>query len=310
MKYIDLHQDILCHIKTGQEIGQNKQTSFEWIRQSGATCVVATAFPVPEGEDFFSPLLPNMIEDEFLEYRELCEKSDEWELITSSQELNESINNEKTTGILLHIEGLNVVPEKETLERWYNLGWRSLGIVWILTNPLGGGTNEEGGLTERGKELIKFANNKGMIVDFAHMNQQTFKEAAGVHEGPIYISHSAINSIHPHIRNTTDEQLDLIKERDGVIGLFFAQKYLCEGDEAELGHLVDQFKYVRDRIGIDHVAIGSDFGGVISGMVNDIESCLDMNKLWDALENAGFSPEEVEKIAYKNASRVMKKMLK
>lgn len=309
---IDLHQDLLLHLNRRDLFpNQDYQTNYEMIKQNNLKLVVSTAFPVPPNENFFDPISNQMIEDEFDEYGKKCLESG-WIMIKDHKDVDHVLSTDDS-GILLHIEGLNVVDENswEMLERWYEKGWRSLGIVWNLTNPLGGGTKDpDQGLKPLGEKLIKWCEQKGMVVDFAHMNEATFWDAAEIVTRPIYISHGNCRGLCNSPRNYSDKQLKKVAETGGVIGLFFANTYVVGKDQkGTIKDLVQHTKYLIDLIGEDHIALGTDFGGIISGFVENMKSVNDLPKYLGALEEGGVSKEVIEKICYKNAARVLREHL-
>ncbi|MDA0208134.1 MAG: membrane dipeptidase [bacterium] len=309
---IDLHQDLLSHLKYRAKLGQHDQSSFEMAAEANIRCLIATAFPLPPRNNFYDPITNQQIEEELAEYQHYCKKSEVWNLIRNKSDFEQALQGPKR-GIISHIEGIHVLtrPIDELLSDWYALGLRSLGPVWNLETPLGGGTHADGiGLTEDGEKAIRFAETNGMILDFAHMNQETFFDTVAIWSGPIYISHGNCSAICMNKRNYSDAQLQIIKERDGVIGLFLAAKYVDASGKAEIYDVIRHAKHMKQMIGAEHIAIGSDFGGILSGCVNGLRSVLDLPFLLEQFKLHGFTEEEVEGIAYKNAARVIRKMLK
>lgn len=312
MKIIDLHQDLLLHIRSGQEIGQNRQTDFAMLEAADAKIVVATAFPFPPDENYFDPITNELIEQDFLGYIEHCAANPNWRIVKTRDDVAEILKTEGARGILMHIEGLNVFENDWTrLEKWRELGLRSIGPVWNLTNVFGGGTKDATtGLTAVGRELIYWLQANQMIVDCAHMNPPTFWEAVKEIRGPIIISHGNSCALCASERNYSDEQLKLVAERGGICGVFFPQRFIVAPPaKATMADVVKHFSHLVNVMGEDCVAIGSDFGGIVSGTVAGFDSLERLPILWEALEQAGFSSEQIEKIAYKNAARILQEVL-
>ncbi|NQV90714.1 membrane dipeptidase [Candidatus Uhrbacteria bacterium] len=312
-KLIDLHQDLLLHINRRDLYPDHWQTNFEMLVASQVKVVVATAFPVPLDENFLDPITNMMIEADFQEYVSRCQKSSQYSLIRTSNELLPALNKEHHTSLILHIEGLNSFTDNdwEMLERWYDLGWRSLGIVWNLTNSLGGGTKDpKSGLTDLGAKLIRWCEDKGMIVDFAHMNRPTFEAASKIVRRPILISHGNACVICQNPRNYTDEQLKQVAATGGVVGVFLARTYVTGTDHASIQNVVEQINHFRQVMGIDHIAMGTDFGGIITGHVDQLDSIECLPRLWDALIKEGYSKEDLDAITWKNSLRVLQAHLK
>lgn len=305
--FIDLHQDILVHLRHKNRFGQEHQTSFEDIVSSGGKVVIASAFPVPDDMDFLNPKTNNMIEDDFEWYLAHAKKSPNCTIIKDSGDLKKVLTHNDSLGLILHIEGLNAMEDTpdhwNMLEKWHNLGWRSLGIVWNLKNSLGGGTKDESsGLTPLGAKVLDWSSKQNIITDYAHMNEQTFWDVSKISKKPILVSHGNSHECCPTPRNYTDKQLRAIGESGGVIGVFFSKKFVTHENEAEIAHVVAHIRHIRDIAGIDHLAIGTDFGGITSGTVKNLSEVKMLPSLWDALQNEGFSSNEIEKIAFKNAA--------
>jgi membrane dipeptidase len=149
-----------------------------------------------------------------------------------------------------------------------------------------------------------------MLIDFAHMNPAIFQDALEATKGPVFISHG--NTCHhcPTPRNYTDEQLRAVADRGGIVGPFFAKKFLVPaGKPAPIDAVVAHFTHLRDVVGVEHMALGTDFGGILSGFAEGLTSLSDMPNLWRALGAAGFADEELELIAWKNAARFLERSL-
>lgn len=313
MSFIDLHQDLLSHINRRDLFPADQwQTNFELIAQNKFNLVCATAFPVPSGENFFDPISNRMIEDEFLQYRKKATEPG-WTLIQTATDVDRVVAPGGPIGLLLHIEGLNVIDDDswDRLEHWYNIGWRSLGIVWNLTNPLGGGTTDPiQGLTPLGAKLIEWCTEKRMVIDFAHMNEPTFWDCAKMGDRPIYVSHGNCRALCDHVRNYTDEQLRAIAHSGGVIGVFCAKTYVTGKDKpGTIEHLLQHIRHILKVIGDDHIAFGTDFGGIVTGFLKDLESISALPRLLEVMRRAGIKEDTIEKICYKNAKRILKQHL-
>lgn len=312
---IDLHQDLLLHLTRRDFFpeGRSLQTSFEMIQKNNVKLVVSTAFPVPPNENYFDPISNTMIEEQFLAYRKKTEDDSSWMLVKTAHDVDRILSSENQHGLLLHVEGLNAFPVDgfSTLNRWYDIGLRSMGIVWNLTNELGGGTKDPSqGLTSLGAEVIDWCRQKHVVVDFAHMNEPTFWDVAKRVEKPIYISHGNCRSLCESPRNYTDVQLRAVQDTNGVIGIMFAKTYITgrelPGVIADVIHHVD---HLIETVGEDHIALGTDLGGVITGFVTGLESIDKLSSFLDALRVHGYSEGVIEKICFKNAARVLKEHL-
>jgi membrane dipeptidase len=311
---VDLHQDLRLHVERRDLFpGDHWQTSFEMLKKANVKLTVASGFPVPPEENFLDPVANDLIEEDFVAYNKYCKENPDWFLVTKKIDLETLFAKQNQSGLLLHVEGLNAFSgEWDMLERWYALGWRSLGIVWNLTNSLGGGTKDfSQGLTSLGSEMLEWLQEHRMVVDFAHMNAPTFYDAVKIMKQPIVVSHGNAAALCPNPRNYTDEQLRLIAESGGVVGVFFASTYLV-GKEKGIGTVVDvvnHVDYLRDIMSIDHVALGTDFGGVTTGLLSDIDAIDKIALFWSELQKRGYTENEIEKISHLNAHRVLREIL-
>lgn len=309
---IDLHEDLLLHLNYRQWYGDHYQTSFEQLQRNNARIVVATAFPVPPSDSYFDPTTNALIQKDFDEYNAHCVRNKNWRIIRTRADVDAVLEEPSQHGLVLHIEGLNVVGDADwqQLEQWYEQGWRSLGIVWNLTNPLGGGTKDPTtSLTTLGEKMIAWLQEHRMMVDFAHMNEPTFWKVANIVNGPIVVSHGNARAVCNNPRNYTDEQLRRVAESEGVVGVFFARTFVTGGAPATVAHVADHVDYLKNVMGIDHVALGTDFGGIITGLVEGLESLDCMPAFWAELARRGYTDDMMEKIAYRNAARALRDIL-
>jgi membrane dipeptidase len=313
---IDVHQDLLVHINFREKYNQNHQTDFELLAQSNVKIVVATAFPEPPDGNYFNPVTTDLITADFAAYHAWCVLHPEWSIVKTACDIARIMETPGAHGLILHIEGLNVCDEKlwEQCEVWYTLGWRSCGIVWNLDNPLGGGAKGVGApLTVLGEAMITWLVAHHMLVDCAHMSATTFWDTARIIQSvnqSLFISHGNCCALCDTPRNYTDDQLKKVAETDGVIGPFFAKTFVTGRElPGNVKNIVQHIEHMRRVMGIDHIALGTDFGGIISGTLDGLAAVTDMNNLWLELARCGYTDGELEKIAYKNAARVLAQQL-
>lgn len=217
---------------------------------------------------------------------------------------------------VLHIEGAEAIdPQLEALDFWHSAGLRSLGPVWSRSNAFGHGVpfifpsspDTGPGLTEAGRALVRRCAELGILVDLSHLNEAGFWDVAALAPGPLVASHSGAHALCQASRNLGDRQLDEIGASGGLVGIVFACPFLREDFKEDPDTPIDLIaghaRYIADRIGVEHVALGSDFDGApIPGEIGDASG---MPKVLDALSGAGFTTAEIEAIAWKNWRRVL-----
>jgi membrane dipeptidase len=217
---------------------------------------------------------------------------------------------------VLHLEGAEAIDsELAAIEVWYAAGLRSLGPVWSRPNAFGHGVpfispsspDTGPGLTEAGVALVRRCAERGILVDVSHLNEAGFWDLARLEAGPIVASHSAVHALCPTSRNLTDAQLDAIGDSGGLVGIVFACAFLrsdfADDPDTPLELIATHAMYAAERIGIEHVGLGSDFdGATIPAAVGDAAG---MPAVLDALAGAGLSPAELEAVAWGNWRRVL-----
>ena len=217
---------------------------------------------------------------------------------------------------VLHLEGAEPIdPGLEALELYYGAGLRSLGPVWSRPNAFGHGVpflspsspDTGPGLTDAGVGLVRRCAELGIMVDVSHLNEAGFWDLAALELGPIVASHSGVHALCPTSRNLTDAQLDAVGASDGLVGIVFAIRFLrpdfAEDVDTPLSLIAEHARYVADRVGVEHVALGSDYdGATIPAPLGDVAGT---PRLLDALRVAGFTEAELSMIAWENWRRVL-----
>lgn len=231
-------------------------------------------------------------------------------------DLDRALTDQGPPVAVLHLEGAEAIdPDLEALDLWHEAGLRSLGPVWSRPNAFGHGVpfispsspDTGPGLTDAGRGLVRRCAQLGIMVDLSHLNAAGFWDVARLDLGPLVASHSAVHALCPTSRNLTDAQIDAIGASGGVIGIVFAVAFLrsdfADDPDTPLSLLARHARYVADRIGVAHVALGSDYDGTtIPAELGDVAGT---PRLLDALRIVGFDDGELEAIAWGNWRRVL-----
>jgi membrane dipeptidase len=219
---------------------------------------------------------------------------------------------------VMHLEGAEAIdPGLEALETWHAAGLRSLGPVWSRANAFGHGVpfafpaspDIGPGLTAAGRALVRRCAELGVAVDLSHLNAAGFWDVARLDGAPLIASHSGVHALCPASRNLTDEQLDAIGASGGLVGIVFAVPFLradgADDPDTPLSAVVAHVRHVADRLGVEHVALGSDFdGATIPAELADVSG---LPRLLDALRADGFGEDELRAIAWENWRRVLER---
>lgn len=217
--------------------------------------------------------------------------------------------------ISLGVEGLHQVDTSlAVLRQYYELGVRYITLTHNCDNPFATAASsiaagkEDKGLTSYGVKCIAEMNRLGMIVDLSHVSHKTMVDVLKVTKAPVLFTHSSVYKLTPHERNVRDDVLELVKKNGGVVCINFFQPFIRQHGHsyATIEDAVDHAKYIVDKIGWDHVGMGSDFDGIPHGPkgLEDTSKYPDLvKKLW-AATNA--SDNDIAKFMGMNVIRVWK----
>ena len=166
------------------------------------------------------------------------------------------------TGVVLGWQ--NASPIENDLDRlalFHELGVRIIQITYNERNLVGNGCYErtDEGLSRFGQDVVREMNRLGILVDLSHVGDRTTLDAAELSDQPVACTHANARSFFDHPRNKTDDALRMVSERGGVIGANAFPPFLRNGFESTLTDYVDAIDDLVERIGIDHVGIGTDY---------------------------------------------------
>jgi len=222
-------------------------------------------------------------------------KSDFEELLQRRQ------TDRRVIGGLLGVEGGHCLEgEIENLDRLYKAGVRMLGPTHFFDNEMGGsahGISGEG-LTDFGVEVIKGMQEKRMIMDVAHSSEAIIDDVLEQFNGPILTSHTGVKGTHDSPRNLSDNHLKAIAERGGLIGIAFFRGAI--GDTGIPG-IIKAMAYTKALVGVEHVALGSDFDGSVKTPFDITGLVL----LVEEMQKVGFTEAEIRAIMGGNVKRFL-----
>ncbi|MBI1809583.1 MAG: dipeptidase [Gemmatimonadetes bacterium] len=202
---------------------------------------------------------------------------------------------------LLSVEGLQVLEGKlENLKTLYSLGFRMAGLAHFFDNDVAGSAHgiAKGGLTPFGREVVKKMEEKGIIVDLAHVSSKTVDDVLAMATRPVVVSHGGVAAVCPGPRNWTDDQLRRLASNGGVIGIGFWDAAICDATPAGVAKAI---RHAVDVAGVDHVGLGSDWDGAINAAFD----ATGMPLVTEALLAQGFSEDDIAKIMGENVIRIL-----
>jgi membrane dipeptidase len=238
-------------------------------------------------------------------------------------------------GIIFGCQGLDskIEGDPSLILIMAELGQRIVQLMYNERSTIGSGCleAEDSGLTEFGRICIREINDCRLLLDLSHAGQKTARDAIAFSKAPSVITHANIRALRKHPRNVEDDTMRLLAERGGVLGIT-AYAPFCEKTPASrptIDNFIDHIAYAVDKLGIDHVGIGSDFfegeslirfekffrrryPEIVGHYMIDtvyaegFETVDDFACLPEALRRRGFGENDVAKILGGNFHRVFK----
>ena len=226
----------------------------------------------------------------------------------------------KPIGYILSLEGADSIVNLSYLEKYYENGLRAIGLSHYGPGRYAAGTHSDGsGLTKIGKELLREMDNLNIILDFTHLTDKGFFEAAKLFKGTVWASHQNCRSVVKGERQFSDEQIKVIIERGGVLGgaldawmLYPDYKMNANSPRAlgiNLEKLVDHFDHICQMAGNSlHIGFGTDLDGLFGTEQSpyDLDTIADVQKYKAILSKRGYKKEDIENIFHGNWLRLIK----
>lgn len=205
-------------------------------------------------------------------------------------------------GAMLSIEGLqNLEGDLTNLDRLHAAGFRMAGLTHFFDNDLAGSMHgiEKGGLTAKGREAIRRMEAIGMIVDIAHCSHACVADILAMAQRPVVSSHGGVQATCRVNRNLSDEEIRGVARTGGVVGVGYWDAAVCGTSPRDAARAME---HVRDLVGIEHVALGSDYDGATTVRFDTSQ----LVQVTQALLDEGFTPDEIRATMGGNALRVLR----
>ncbi|WP_369026529.1 dipeptidase [Qipengyuania sp. RANM35] len=209
---------------------------------------------------------------------------------------------DKPVGALFSAEGLQSLEGNvDNLDKLYAAGMRMAGLTHFFDNELAGSMHglKKGGLTDMGRETVRRMEQKGMIVDIAHCSHQCVADILAMATRPVVSSHGGVQATCKVNRNLTDDEIRGVAKTGGVIGVGYWEGAVCSTDPHATAKAM---KHIRDLVGIEHVALGSDYDGATTVRFDTSQ----LTQVTQALLDEGFTEGEIRAAMGGNALRVIR----
>ena len=208
----------------------------------------------------------------------------------------------RPVGAMLTIEGLqNLEGKAANLDRLYDAGFRMAGLTHFFDNELAGSMHglKKAGLTPFGRDIVRRMEAKGMIIDIAHLSHKGVAEVLAMATRPVVSSHGGVQATCKVNRNLTDDEVRGVAKTGGVIGIGYWDGALCDTSPRAAAKAM---KHVRDLVGIQFVALGSDYDGATTVRFDTSQ----LVQVTQALMDEGFTAAEIRAVMGENALRVIR----
>lgn len=202
---------------------------------------------------------------------------------------------------LLSIEGAHALDGKmENVDVLYQAGYRMMSPSHFFDNDIGGSAAgvHKIGLTGKGREWVRQMEARRMVVDLAHASPKTIADVLAIAGRPVVVSHAGVKGTCNNNRNLSDDQIRAVAKNGGLIGIGYWATATCGHDAAAI---VKAMRYVSDLVGVEHVALGSDFDGAVT-VPFDTTGLVEIT---DAMLASGYSEPEIRMIMGGNVIRFL-----
>lgn len=320
----DLHSDTLLWNRDPETLSDRGHVDLPRLQRGNVKLqVFSSVTKTPKGQNYesnsadsdtipvlaFAQLQPPRTWTSLLErslfHAEKMKRARGYHLVENVRDLDALLADRKATGALLSIEGLqNLEGKLGNVDVLFDAGYRMAGLTHFFDNEVAGSMHglEKGGLTPLGRDVIRRMEAKGMVVDLAHASHKTVAEALKLVTKPVVYSHGGVKATCNTNRNLTDDEIRGIAATGGVIGIGFWDAAVCEPTPQATARAM---RHVRDLVGIDHVALGSDWDGATTVGVDAAH----LPAVTQALLDQGFTETEIEKAMGGNVLRVLRATL-
>jgi microsomal dipeptidase-like Zn-dependent dipeptidase len=208
-------------------------------------------------------------------------------------------------GTLLAVEGLHALEgEVANVDTLVADGYRMMSLTHMFDNALGGSSTgiEKGSLTDFGAKVLERLQAQNVTIDLAHASEALIDDVLARTPEPVVVSHTGIRATCDSPRNLSDKHIQAVAERGGIIGVGLWETAVCGTGVAPTAAAM---RHVADLVGVEHVALGTDYDGTVSVPFD----ATGLPLLTEALLEEGFTPREVELIMGENVVRVLRRTL-
>jgi membrane dipeptidase len=211
----------------------------------------------------------------------------------------ERAKRENKLGIIFSFESAAMLEgDLDRIEIFRDLGVRVMQFSYNKTSPFGAGVMvpDAGGLTALGRKAAETMNDVGIAIDLSHANPATTADALAVSKKPVVMTHAGCSAIHPHPRNKTDDQLRLLADKGGVLGIYDLPYLTASPKQPTVDDYMAHMEHALKLMGEDHVGVGSDAG--LEPFDTSPKGMAEFNKSEEERQKSGLAAPEEDRPTY------------
>ena len=327
---VDLHFDMPMDIYEKRNRGDALTSHYLPELEAGNIGVVGAAIYI---EDRYMPELGLRVGlDQIACLYNAVEKTSRFAICKTNDEIGKARAGGRIA-LVITMEGVEPLGDDLNLLRvFYELGVRVICLTHARRNAAGSGGifaakgSPRDGLTGYGRDLVQECERLGIVIDLAHINPQGFEDIVNLTTKPLVVSHTNARKFYDIERNISDDQIRIIGERKGVIGVN-AILVSSSAEKSTVDHYVDHIEHIVSLIGIESVGIGFDFCEYLFDQlpkevveeisakltrphfISDLTNHSQARNLTRKLIERGFSDQDIEKILFANWMRIFAELL-
>lgn len=230
--------------------------------------------------------------------------SDKVTIVSNYDEYKQALTAEKIAAFISAEEGEIIKEGLHMVDKIEDMKVRLITLTWNYQNSLGAPHSmPEIGLTNYGKEVVEYLNQKHILIDVSHLSDAGIDDVLAISKKPIIASHSNARAIYNKSRNLKDSHIKQIASTDGLIGVNYYSGFLSDNKTSHVADILQMTKYLVDIGGENTIGFGSDFDGIDCPL--EMKDASAVGLLANALNNE-FTAAQVDKLLFKNAERIIR----
>lgn len=284
------------------------------MKEGGLDCQVFAVYTAPA---YYDAPLQRALRMVDIFYSEMEKNRGSITICTTHDQIIRAVEDGRLAAVL-SIEGGEPVQGGSGIVRMlYKLGVRVLSFTHFPRNLIADGSGEMGsksGLTTLGTQLVEEMNRMGMILDVSHINEPGFWDIIELTKSSVIATHSNCKALCDHHRNLTDDQMEALADKGGVMHLSYCGGFIKQGvtreslNEVGLDDWLDHLDHAVKLVGPDHVGLGSDFDGGCG--FPGLDDATKVPNITRGMVARGYSDEDIVKVLGDNFLRVFKEVVK